>query len=261
VSFESSRAKLARADEHLVDLDDEIAAYLATEPFKLVLNVQPQDERIVLVEFHVAEQPPARFGLLVGDCVGNLRAALDHAICDIVMLGGESCDRTQFPIVDVQKVSGGAPKPLYVGAKVADELLVAIEQLQPFQDGAKAEAHPLAIVRDLSNADKHRTLHVAASYLTQTQAFLQFPAGAAFGGQFSGGAVGDQTPIAAFQFPEPFVLTDHPEVLVGGGGQSFVGVDHKGAAGRPITDVLATCRDFILDVVLPSLEEYIRPRG
>lgn len=94
------------------------------------------------------------------------------------MLGGESCNHTQSPIVDFQKVSGGAPKPLHVGAKAAAELLVAIEQLQPFQEGAKAETHSLAIVRDLSNADKHRTLHRRGVVPDADTSISAVPAGA-----------------------------------------------------------------------------------
>jgi hypothetical protein len=42
--------------------------------------------------------------------------------------------------------------------------------LQPFNDGADAPWHPLAIVADISNRDKHRLVHTAAMQIAGSQA-------------------------------------------------------------------------------------------
>jgi hypothetical protein len=42
--------------------------------------------------------------------------------------------------------------------------------LQPFNDGADAAYHPLAVLADVSNRDKHRLLHTAAMEIAGSQA-------------------------------------------------------------------------------------------
>ena len=104
--FEVAQLKLRRADAHLAALEAGIAEYVDRSPFKLVLNVQPSDKRVVLVEFHVVEQPDIYLGTVVGDCVHNLRSSLDAAIHELAETHGEEAKRTQFPILNNK---GAAP--------------------------------------------------------------------------------------------------------------------------------------------------------
>lgn len=43
-------------------------------------------------------------------------------------------------------------------------------ELQPFHDGAEASGHPLAVLADVANRDKHRLLHTAAMQVAGSQA-------------------------------------------------------------------------------------------
>jgi hypothetical protein len=47
-----------------------------------------------------------------------------------------------------------------------------IEGLQPLQDGTDAEFHPLAVLAEISNRDKHRVVHTAAMQVAGSQARL-----------------------------------------------------------------------------------------
>jgi hypothetical protein len=49
--------------------------------------------------FQVVREPPLRLGVMFGDCVQNLRSALDHLAWQVTLLdGGTPGDSTQFPI-------------------------------------------------------------------------------------------------------------------------------------------------------------------
>ena len=60
------RLKLARAEEHLRALDDEVRHYLEGDFYTLV-----RDDGAPSSVFHlwIKEQPPARLSILLGDCL------------------------------------------------------------------------------------------------------------------------------------------------------------------------------------------------
>jgi hypothetical protein len=117
--------------------------------------------------FHIREPPPLRWGVMLGDCVHNLRSALDHLIYQLTLLDGgtaEDCAQTQFPI---------ASKSEAQFEQMADHRIPRLSKMhrgmvkraQPYHAGDKAWKHPLAILADLSNADKHRVLNPMFSVL------------------------------------------------------------------------------------------------
>jgi hypothetical protein len=56
--------------------------------------------------FQIREQPPLRFGVILGDCVQNLRSCLDHVIWQVTRLdGGAPDNETQFPSLPSQRRS------------------------------------------------------------------------------------------------------------------------------------------------------------
>ena len=62
----------------------DIGAYLDNDLTEFVLNVQPRDRRLVLVEYHVIAEPDSRLGVIIGDYIHNVRSALDHLACRLV---------------------------------------------------------------------------------------------------------------------------------------------------------------------------------
>ncbi|MEP6815737.1 MAG: hypothetical protein ABI873_09325 [Marmoricola sp.] len=80
--------------------------------------------------------------------------------------------------------------------------LTVIEDLQPYQAKDPA-AHPLHVLTELWNIDKHRHLHLATLHSTNTQGFLSAPDGSPMvGGQFQTTVVGDGDAIGAFRFAD-----------------------------------------------------------
>src|SRR5688572_1441682 len=86
--------KIERAKEHVQDLETEITAFLGREPYRIVrqddANTGEQTYRVL-----VSEDGPLRWGAIIGDVIHNLRTALDHLACQLVLAnGGVNIDKT-----------------------------------------------------------------------------------------------------------------------------------------------------------------------
>jgi hypothetical protein len=126
--------------------------------------------------FQIREKPPLRFGVMLGDCVHNLRSALDHLICQLTMLNGgtmDDCARTQFTIASKSEAQfEGMAKTQLAGLSPMHRAVV--KSLQPYHAGDQAWRHPLALLAELSNADKHRLVNPTYSVLkTDSNAALK----------------------------------------------------------------------------------------
>jgi hypothetical protein len=255
----SVRLKIGRALEHLLSLDTDIGVYLEPEPWKIVRNTPPSDPRLVLIEIHVTAEPDDRLGVVVGDCLYNLRSALDHLACRLVEVhGGTVTSRTQFPIVDKRrKDKAGKYVPLTIDGGISAAALATIESLQPYQRGGTAEQHPLSILRELSNADKHRLLHLTVANFADTSCYLCFPNGRRWGGSFRAVSA-HEVPIAAFEFPEPISADLMEGVEVEVAADAFVALRAPGPwIGKPVTLVLNDLVEFVHNVVVPALDRHI----
>jgi len=103
----------------------------------------------------MVDEAPIEVGLIAGDVVQNLRAALDQLIWG--NSEGEKRDaQTAFPIYRTESGYHEHAPPKIRG--IREEGRAHIEKWQPFQWGERASDHPLAMLQDLSNTDKHRAL-------------------------------------------------------------------------------------------------------
>src|SRR5687768_16381875 len=88
--------KLNRANAHLYEIMREVSAFLSTNPYRAMPDpLEPvRGEHTWCLEEDVPD-PPEVLGVLIGDCVHNLVSALDHLVCLLSELGGETdCDST-----------------------------------------------------------------------------------------------------------------------------------------------------------------------
>lgn len=104
-----------------------------------------------------------RAGLLVGDIVHNLRSALDHLTLQLALRNTDGNvefeRRVQFPIEDSSDMFKKRCTDVGPGgwlAEVHPSDWAVIEEFQPY--GSYKEGQLMALIRDLSNADKHRLL-------------------------------------------------------------------------------------------------------
>lgn len=147
--LDGARLKVARAEEHVRELEGEVRAYLETHPYDFVRSTPTHDQ---VVPVHVRTTPPARLSAIIGDCLSNLRASLDLTFWTLALeTGPKDPDRERifFPIFSNElKFQAALPGfARYVSAEAAE----IIEQVQPFRTRNAA----LALLRTLSNKDRH----------------------------------------------------------------------------------------------------------
>jgi hypothetical protein len=115
--------------------------------------------------FQLRQRPPLRFGVILGDCVHNLRCALDHAVWQVTLLDGGTPDTgTMFPIASQSESQfERMAKARIPGLSPAHRQLV--KDAQPYHHRNDAGAHPLAVLADLSNTDKHQIVNPTYSFM------------------------------------------------------------------------------------------------
>lgn len=152
--------KVERARLHLDALHDANQRLLLDPAYKFVGQIY----RNGLDHVYFADNPPspdATWALIIGDCVHNLRSALDHLAWQLVILAGNTpTEQTQFPIspkLCTPKVAGG----------ISGQATRLIESIQP-----KHRRNPIGErlwrIRVLDIIDKHRQLLAVAAVVRLT---------------------------------------------------------------------------------------------
>jgi hypothetical protein len=100
---------------------------------------------------------PEKIGLIVGDCLQNLRTSLDYLVWELVLKAGNTPGKdNMFPICTTLQGFEGAQRAGRL--RGMDPAAVAlIEAFQPYHDG-QPDATSLAILDKLTNINKHRRL-------------------------------------------------------------------------------------------------------
>lgn len=146
------RARVERAEQYMVELAEKTASWPG-----VYVSYEPRyDKRTGWHSWyvkHVAEIP-VEFGLLASDYIHQLRSALDNLIAYLAVLNGVQVESSHsFPMVAKAKDWKGAAGSQLKGLR-ADHVQ-EIRGVQPFEVSYDAALHPLAVLRRLSNRDKH----------------------------------------------------------------------------------------------------------
>jgi hypothetical protein len=153
------RLKLDRAKEQIQSLRDELAEFDRSEPYRLAIQY---DEEARVLSAVVKIEKPIRgvWGVQVGEIIHNLRSALDHLVFELVIhcTGNLPTTHTQFPIFETE--AGYNKRSAHRIAGVSEEVAALIRKEQPFVAGEDARSDPLWQLHELSNFDKHRTIHL-----------------------------------------------------------------------------------------------------
>jgi len=98
--------------------------------------------------------------MIVGECIHQMRFAFDHTACQLVLAAeGTPTNRTAFPIQEDRIVHNGKQhnvRKITVAGGVDERALTLIKRAQPYQRVEGPTMHPLWILHELSNIDKHR---------------------------------------------------------------------------------------------------------
>lgn len=174
--FASCWTKIARANEHLNALKDEMLAWNTTRPYEARRRHDGTGARHS-VTIHICKPPPLeRWSVISGDCVHALRCALDHfayavAVHESKMDPPPGERVLQFPIADTPEKFAIAVKRIKA---LSERMQHNIEAVQPYH---RPHAHVpplLGLLRDLDDVDKHRLLHIVVS--RQAQGRISFTA-------------------------------------------------------------------------------------
>ena len=94
---EGVRLKLARAHGHLQEVRGEIGSFFKSHPFKIALYRDESGLNYVLVGY-LNHWLPEMVPTIIGDCLQNMRVALDHLAWALAESTGEAPPDTSFPI-------------------------------------------------------------------------------------------------------------------------------------------------------------------
>jgi hypothetical protein len=187
MALSSARHKLKQAKLHRKSLDAAINLFRETKPRALVGQIDPEwksdspkGRRWIS---RINSEPPKRISLVVGDCLFDLRSALDHLVRDLGQRTGRCITdadfaRTEFPIFKDQFYKSRKPTIDSVRDKaccVCSKALTEIELLQPYVRRQTApETDPLWILQELHNWDKHNVLLLTSSLLLNPKMLFPF---------------------------------------------------------------------------------------
>lgn len=162
--FDSALWKVDRARKHADDLEEEVHAFWATNPFEVEMVGAPLTGPGHFKVKRMAAIPES-ITLITGDAAHNIRSALDHFAWSAVPLG-QRRRQTCFPVW----VSATAPAPTKWEEQVSRQLLGATAEL--IEAVIKLEAWDtgrdslLWVIHELDRIDKHRLLLPVAVALT-----------------------------------------------------------------------------------------------
>ena len=157
--------KLCRAEEHMNVLEGELQAFLTPDSYRIERAFRRDDKSesgmisgSLVRRVFFSELPLPRWGTLVGDILVNLRAALDHAVYAIAYSGNPDSfinyRRTEFLICDSERAFRQKKRSALRGLPRA--AVAVVQQSQPYVGTDDVTNHPLWVLRELSNLDKHR---------------------------------------------------------------------------------------------------------
>lgn len=159
-----SIAKLDRAEFHLKQLEAAIEVWRDSRPATATGHENADRTEITFTCRFSTVPDLTGWGLIIGDCVHNLRSALDHVVWQAAGIAGRAPSGTEFPIFTDKvrflwpetKKGGG----LYKIRGIKDRSVRAfIEDTQPWKRRPQGpnDEH-LAVLHALDINDKHRVL-------------------------------------------------------------------------------------------------------
>jgi hypothetical protein len=170
--------KIGRAEEHSKTVSDEICDWENAKPYLLVKNRDAKGSRYnITVNFTIPYRD--RWSLIAGDCIHNLRSALDHLIYGVALSLAKVSPppdyrRLQFPIADSPEEFAGQKWRI---ESLGETVGANIKGVQPYNRRHPLLPPLLSIIRDFDDCDKHRLLNIAISRQQSGEAKIDCPIG------------------------------------------------------------------------------------
>lgn len=249
------RMKLIRAEEHLGTLRAEFASYIESKPYQIVREPDRDPPTLdpptmVTIRLKQWTAPTARWSVIIGDIVHNLRSAIDHLAWQLVKANNGTPrteqPRTQFPILLDRLTERGNVRAIEIAGGISPAATALVEALQPYNRVDDPTMHPLAILNELSNRDKHRQLNffmpwiAVAETVTTTglEALLGMPP------QIHPGPFFNNSVVAEFPYPLGMNVDVKVSPLV------TLPITWEGDQSGQMVDLLAYLVEFVREVVI-----------
>ncbi|MDM7929336.1 hypothetical protein [Blastomonas fulva] len=159
--FLGVRLKLERAHHHIRHLEQIAREHIAFNVKSMARQPNPKKWR----SRSVGSAPPLHTPTILGDAIHNLRSALDHVYCALVISNGNKIDnRTSFPFYSNKHK---AREHLYKNGKLRDDspseeaINFILDEIRPFRD----EGSDLYQLHKLDIDDKHKVLVGTMAYV------------------------------------------------------------------------------------------------
>lgn len=234
-------------------------AFLSDEAYGSFVKPDPNTgEQVLCVR---AEKEPPDVGVEIGECLFNLRSALDHLAYSLwVAHSGAPSERERlaiaFPICrSPEAFRGSAPQAI---GKIAPQAQGLIEAMQPYSGGGEYRRHWLFALNTLCNIDKHRHLHTVFAVVRHSQLTLTAPPGmrlAVVPTRDLGRRAEHGAELLRFR-----VVSGEPNSLVRLKGRlefELAFDEESSEYNVPVLSTLNGFRDSIIEHILPALEPFL----
>lgn len=181
----SVRAKIDRADDYFKQIDSAIKGFLSAEleaHQSPIPRYKKAEGHQLAITTPVTKPLDPLLPLIVGDCIHNLRSALDHLAFQLAVMnnaGTEAERKIASPICedgsDFKKFARHKVKPF-----VGKEAFAALQELQPYETVNPAKDAVLWVLSELDNIDKHRLLILAEPQIRAERFAVDGPGGKRF---------------------------------------------------------------------------------
>lgn len=162
--------RIDRAGEHLDTIKCGLLRHYEADEYRLSGEYQRNpDGRGGTISTDPVTLPKvdSRLNTTIGEHLHDLRSSLDHLAWQLVLEAkGTPTDKTRFPVRDTDPGTNkkGEPRTPGVSGGVSSRALALIREAQPYQFGARHAEHPLWLLQQLWNIDKHRYVIAKGSF-------------------------------------------------------------------------------------------------
>jgi hypothetical protein len=183
----SAREKIGHAQAHLDKIDSALNTALGTESQIQPIAHDPDskgNKHLIISLTNVGPIDP-NLPLIIGDCIHNLRSALDHLVYQLAILNRaptEAAEKTMFPVCLTKGGRSGFDERVKrnVAPFVSSSALAEIERTQPYETYSVPEESDIWILHKLDIIDKHRLLIIARQHYAMTWFRVTVPTGDVF---------------------------------------------------------------------------------
>lgn len=146
------RAKIERANQHVHDLQAAVNTFAQRNPYRVITKVDKEAGKTIFTA-QITEYIPPEISAIIGDCVHNLRTALDYIICNAVIANKRQVRKGHgFPITRSRKKFETACVSKIDGT--SQEVAQLVRRLKPYKGGCE----PFWVIHMLDALDKHQAI-------------------------------------------------------------------------------------------------------